>query len=186
MMTSYVQKLAPVKAIHQHLCAFHSYANDRSRIVEAHHFCSHVSDKMFQCTIYDSDQSNARLIGVEYVITHDLFKSLHKDEKKLWHPHVYEIKSGLLVAPRLPYIADDIHAQQLLNTYGKTYHMWQVDRGDALPLGEPQLMASFTKDGQIPEAMVQERNKRYAIDGDEVRKRREDWEFVPVDPDCLI
>jgi len=28
--------------------------------------------------------------------------------------------------------------------YGKIIHTWQVDRGDALPLGPPQLMTSFT------------------------------------------
>lgn len=28
---------------------------------------------------------------------------------------------------------------------GKTFHMWQYDRGDTLPLGPPQLMMSFTQ-----------------------------------------
>ena len=27
--------------------------------------------------------------------------------------------------------------QKLVNTYGKTFHTWQVDRGDTLPLGIP-------------------------------------------------
>jgi hypothetical protein len=31
----------------------------------------------------------------------------------------------------------------------KTYHFWQVDRGDMLPLGKPELMMSFTKDEQV-------------------------------------
>jgi hypothetical protein len=35
------------------------------------------------------------------------------------------------------------------NTYGKTFHTWQVDRGDVLPLGPPQLMMSATADGQV-------------------------------------
>ncbi len=27
--------------------------------------------------------------------------------------------------------------KKLINTYGKTFHTWQVDRGDTLPLGNP-------------------------------------------------
>lgn len=35
-------------------------------------------------------------------------------------------------------------AQMLLNTYGKTWHTWQVDRGDPLPLGVlPLLLICF-------------------------------------------
>lgn len=36
-----------------------------------------------------------------------------------------------------------------VSTYGKTIHTWQVDRGDTLPLGAPQLMMSPTADGQV-------------------------------------
>ena len=38
-------------------------------------------------------------------------------------------------APRVPILAEDKEMQKLINTYGKTYHTWQVDRGDTLPLG---------------------------------------------------
>lgn len=33
--------------------------------------------------------------------------------------------------------------------YGKTYHLWQVDRGDPVPMGPPQLMASFLSDEMV-------------------------------------
>ena len=33
--------------------------------------------------------------------------------------------------------------------YGKTWHTWQVDRGDKLPLGILQLMMALTEDGQL-------------------------------------
>lgn len=35
----------------------------------------------------DSDQSGARLIGVEYIISERLFKDLPPEEKKFWHSH---------------------------------------------------------------------------------------------------
>lgn len=39
--------------------------------------------------------------------------------------------------------------KQVATTYGKVFHFWQFDRGDTLPLGLPQLMMSFTGDGQL-------------------------------------
>jgi len=49
--------------------------------------------------------------------------------------HRYEVGSGLLVAPGVPGIAERQDMQKLIGTYGKTWHMWQVDRGDPLPYG---------------------------------------------------
>ena len=41
----------------------------------------------------------------------------------------------MLQAPRVPVQAEDLEMQKLINTYGKTFHTWQVDRGDVLPFG---------------------------------------------------
>jgi hypothetical protein len=49
----------------------------------------------------------------------------------------------------------------LIGTYGKTWHTWQVDRGDKLPLGIPQLMMAFTADGQLNSTVAAERDKLY-------------------------
>ena len=37
--------------------------------MEAHHFCTHISKDFHQCVIYDSDKSDAKLIGIEYIVT---------------------------------------------------------------------------------------------------------------------
>lgn len=52
-----------------------------------------------QCLLYDSSDANARLIGVEYMVSPKVFETLPEDEKKLWHSHVYEVKSGILIMP---------------------------------------------------------------------------------------
>ncbi len=49
----------------------------------------------------------------------------------------------------------------LIGTYGKTWHTWQVDRGDKLPMGIPQLMMAFTADGQAKANIISERDKLY-------------------------
>ncbi len=64
--------------------------------VEAHHFCACPNEDVRQCVIYDSDKPNARLIGLEYIISSKLFAGLPEDEKIYWHSHKYEVQSGTL------------------------------------------------------------------------------------------
>lgn len=52
-----------------------------------------------QCLIYDSPKPNARLIGVEYMVTPRLYETLPREERRLWHSHEFEVKSGMLVMP---------------------------------------------------------------------------------------
>lgn len=73
----------PINQIHQHLCGLHIYAHDTKRAVRAHHFCTHLRHDLHQCVIYDSDQPNARLIGIEYLIPESVFVTLPADEKKV-------------------------------------------------------------------------------------------------------
>jgi hypothetical protein len=58
-----LQSFKPINRIHCHLCAFHFYAYDMSRQVEAHHYCMHYNQDMRQCAIFDSPEADAGLIG---------------------------------------------------------------------------------------------------------------------------
>lgn len=165
---------SPVSAIGEHVCGLHFYSGDINRQVMAQHYCSHVSRDVRQCVIYDSDKQHARLVGIEYIISSKLFKELPSDEKKLWHSHVYEVKSGQLIAPRIPESAEAEVMEALVGTYGKTWYTWQVDRGDRVPLGIPQLMMAFTADGQAHPQLLAERDAEYGISSDEKRKSRTD------------
>jgi len=144
------------------------------------------------------------------MITRDLYTTLDAQERRLWHSHVFEVKSGMLIMPAgnltttssssskeaehdhhpagsvLSGLADAVKSlgpqqtwesaetkemEGVVELYGKIYHLWQTDRGDALPLGEPQLMTSFTEAAQFPdfERVVGERDAR--MGGDWRRKR---------------
>ncbi|VVP47166.1 hypothetical protein PS838_05157 [Pseudomonas fluorescens] len=59
-------------------------------------------------------------MGVEYIISEQLFGKLPDAEKALWHSHVHEVKSGQLVAPGIPDIAEHALMEKLIHTYGKT------------------------------------------------------------------
>lgn len=187
---SLVQNFAPVKQVCAHLNAFHVYASDPTRSVEANHYCSHLNEDVRQCLLYDSADANARLIGVEYMVSPKVFETLPDDEKRLWHSHVYEVKSGMLIMPKPNTVPDLLwekaetkEMETVIGWYGKIYHLWQVDRGDKLPLGEPQLMVSFTDDSQVPMEKLKERNERYHIDQKhkaEIRKHLVDPEIHPA------
>lgn len=169
----------PLAAIHAHLCGFHFYGGDPQRALRVEHYCSHAGAGVMQCVIYDSAGRDARLIGVEYIISEARFAELPADEKKLWHSHRYEVLSGQLVAPDISAAAEQALMGDLVNTYGKTWNLWQVDRGDALPLGLPKLMMGFTADGQADAALVARRDRELKIDG---AARRQSRAVLPARP----
>ncbi|KAH7914968.1 hypothetical protein BJ138DRAFT_1142674 [Hygrophoropsis aurantiaca] len=172
----------PINQVHQHLCGFHFYAQDPTRHVEAHHFCVHRSEDFHQCIIYDSGEADARLIGIEYIVTEKVFKSLPEGEKKYWHSHKYEVESGLLYLETkgaIPNVINDIAEQpamlELQQTYGKTIHTWQPDISPELPLGPPQLMMAYTKDGQLDDVVVKARGQKTGIHAGKKKKLREGY-----------
>ncbi len=170
----------PIGVIHAHVCGFHFYSGDPRRAVRADHYCSHLNAEVYQCIIYDSDQPNARLIGIEYIISEALFNGLPDEEKKLWHSRRYEITSGLLTVSAASGVAEQKLVSELVNSYGKTWHFWQVDRGDALPMGLPRLMMGFTADGQIDPALVAARDRERKVDTAKIKTQRAVLKARPI------
>ncbi|KAK1994592.1 DUF1264-domain-containing protein [Colletotrichum falcatum] len=189
---SAIQDFAPLKNVCAHLNAFHAYASDPSRAVEANHYCGHLSEGVRQCILYDSAERGARIIGVEYMISPELYEGLDPDERRLWHSHAYEVKSGMLIMPQaaLPdaaweAAAENREMEQVARLYGKAYHLWRVDEGHRLPLGEPRLMTSFTAPGQLDfETRVAERDRRFGSDYARKREARKHIEAPAVHPDA--
>ena len=177
-----VQGPGPLSAIDAHVCGLHFYCGDINRQVIAHHYCSHVSKDVRQCVIYDSDKKHARLVGIEYIISSKLFEELPFEEKKLWHSHVYEVKSGQLTAPGISEAAEMELMRGFVGTYGKTWYTWQVDRGDKLPLGIPQLMMAFIADGQVNPELLADRDKEYGITAEEKKESRADIVAPAIQP----
>jgi hypothetical protein len=165
------QDMGPAGRFHLYLCAFHIAKNNPSFVVEAHHYCSPVRDEVHQCVIFDKADAGARILGVEYIVSDAIYRKLPDEEKVYWHPHRYEILSGLLVAPGMPAKAEDQLLSGLITSWGKTWHTWP-DPAAALPTGEPLLMWSATKDGQIPTEEIAARDRRLGISTPEIRKRR--------------
>ncbi|KAL6715496.1 hypothetical protein ACLMJK_006457 [Lecanora helva] len=118
------------------------------------------------------------------------------------HSHEFEVKSGMLVLPK----PSDVSAEEwekaeveamneVIGLYGKTWHFWQVDKNDELPLGTffvpshtknrvssvsnvvqgyPTLMGSITSGAQIDLGnALEHRNERFGVDHDAKARRRE-------------
>lgn len=174
-----LQGKAPLRGIDTYLVGFHPMKLHPDRQMEAHHYCKQVNEDFAQCVLFDDSSKEARLTGVEYIISEKLFESLPVEERKYWHPHNYEILSGTLVAPGLPVAAEKEFLKQKMNSYGKTWHFWNTGHAgmkdsDQLPLGEPQLAWSFNRDGEMHPALFEGLESMLGGPVSEKRKQRQD------------
>lgn len=189
---SMVQNFDPPKQLCAHLHAYHTYASNPGKPVEANHYCAHVNEDVRQCIVYDGNGPNAKLIGIEYLIKPHLYEKLDPEERKYWHSHVYEVKSGMLILPSpaaVPNaaweVAETEEMKAVIELYGKVYHLWQVDQGHELPIGPPQLMTSYTAPGQFDvEKVIGERDQRFGVDSKAKAEKRKDIPEPKVHPDA--
>jgi hypothetical protein len=179
---SALQDKVPLQSLDAYMNGFHFYNGNMAGQMEAHHFCGHLNEDVIQCVIYDGNGKNAKIMGVEYIVSARLFAGLPDSEKRLWHSHVHEVRSGQLIAPGIPEIAEHEFMEKIAGTYGKTWHTWHTDENLALPLGTPMLMMGFTADGQVSEQMVAERDQRFHVSSAEKRGKRADIAYPPTDP----
>lgn len=177
-----VQDRQPLDAVSAYLNGFHFYNGDMDGQMEAHHYVTVLNEDVMQAVIYDGNTKSAKLMGVEYIISARLFHQLDPEEKKLWHSHHYEVKSGALVGPGLPAVAEKELMEKIVSTYGKTWHTWHTDRDKELPFGIPALMMGFTKDGQLDPELLADRDKRFDIKTAELKKDRASIPLPEVDP----
>jgi hypothetical protein len=169
-----LQTHAPVNGMNVYLVGFHPMKDDPAHQMEAHHFCRQVNEDFAQCALFDGNTADANLIGVEFIISEKLFETLPQDERKMWHPHNGEILSGQLAAPGIPDVAEKELMRSKMNSYGKTWHVWNTDSGDKLPVGAPMLAWSFNRDGEAKPALVESRDRKLGVDSLAKRRDRQD------------
>jgi hypothetical protein len=173
-----MQGRGPVDQIAMHLVGFHPSKSDPRTQMESHHYCNQVNQDFAQCVLYDGDADDARLHGIEFIISEKLYATLPAEERAYWHPHNYEILSGTLRMPNLPDAAEEAALRDKMNSYGKTWHVWNTgvfgQQPDPLPLGPAHLAWSFNYDGEAAPGMIDARDKRMNLDTAEARRERAD------------
>lgn len=177
-----MQDKTPLRKMNMYLDGFHFYNGNMEGQMEAHHYVTQLNEDFHQAIIFDGNGDDAKIMGIEYIISAKLFATLPEEEKKLWHSHHYEVKSGTLIAPGIPEVAEHELMEKLVSTYGKTIHTWHTDQGKEIPFGSPMLMMGFTQDGQINPELVAERDKRFNVNTEEKKKNRQDIPMPTVDP----
>lgn len=173
-----LQTDSPLEPMNVYLNGFHPMKENPAHQMIAHHFCNQVNEDFAQCALFDGNTRTANLNGIEYIISEKLFNSLPAEEKKYWHPHNYEILSGQLVAPGLPEVAEKALMKSKMNSYGKTWHVWNTGmpnaQGDKLPYGPPMLAWSFNRDGEDQPGLVAGRDRMMKINSADIRRNRAD------------
>ena len=174
-----LQGNAPPAQMDVHLVGFHPMKEHPEHQMEAHHFCRQVNQDFAQCALFDGGTADANLNGIEYIISEELFEQLPAEERKYWHPHNFEILSGHLVAPGLPEVAENELMQSKMNSYGKTWHVWNtghfgMNDADRMPFGEPQLAWSLNHDGEEKPGLIENMEKRVGVNVKETRAGRQD------------
>jgi hypothetical protein len=177
-----LQGKAPLHDYDVYLVGFHPMKDHPETQMEAHHYCHHVNQDFAQSVLFDGNTDRANMNGVEYIISEKLFGALPEEERKYWHPHNGEILPGQLVAPGIPQVAEKSLMKTKMNSYGKTWHFWNTgmagQAGDKLPLGDPMLAWSFSRDGEILPGMVEQRDKALGTDTPKKRHDRADLQSL--------
>ncbi|MFO0825094.1 MAG: DUF1264 domain-containing protein [Gemmataceae bacterium] len=94
---------SPMTGPHLHFCGIHmAKKNPKLQFITQHYCAAHTGGPdgdIFQCVLFDGTGQNAKLIGVEYLISDAAYRKLPETEKPYWHAHTYEVLGGGLIAP---------------------------------------------------------------------------------------
>jgi hypothetical protein len=165
----------PLGHPHLHFCGIHmAKQNPKLQFVTQHYCAAHTGGPdgdVFQCVLFDGTGGNAKLLGVEYLISDAAYRKLPDAEKKYWHAHTYEVLGGGLIAPGMSEKDETDFMKVVMTTWGKAWHTWP-DPTTAVPTGEPLLIWSLMADGQVDEKVLAERDKQFKVDTAKVRAAR--------------
>ncbi len=165
----------PMGQPHLHFCGIHmAKKNPKLQFVTQHYCAAHSGGPdgdVFQCVLFDGTGKNAKLIGIEYLISDAAYRKLPESEKKYWHAHTYEVLGGGLIAPGMEPKEESAFMKVVLTTWGKAWHTWP-DPSTAVPVGEPLLIWSLMGDGQVDQKLLAARDKEFKVDTDKIREAR--------------
>lgn len=108
----------------------------------AYHFCKPLNSQVNQCVLYDGTGKDARLIGIEYLVTDELYQKMPAEEKAYWHDHKHEVDAGLIRSITQTGDEEKQTLGAVRTLWGKTYHTWAS--GTTYPRGPARLYWSVT------------------------------------------
>ena len=154
-----------------YLVGFHPMRDDPAKQMEAHHFCRVVNEELMQCALFDGNTRTANLTGIEFIIAERLFRPCRGRSGSTGIRTTAEILSGQLVAPGIPAAAEHALMASKMNSYGKTWHVWDTAAGSACRSARRTCAWSFNREGEARPGLVEARDRRMGIDTAERRRR---------------
>ncbi|HJZ59414.1 MAG TPA: DUF1264 domain-containing protein [Gemmataceae bacterium] len=165
----------PMAGPHLHVCGIHLAKKDpKIQFITQHYCAAHTGGTegdVIQCVLFDGIGKNARMVGVEYIISDAAYRKLPEAEKKYWHAHTYEVLGGGLIAPGMSPEDEMKLMKNILTTWGKAWHTWP-DPATPIPVGEPMLIWSLMGDGQVDPKLLAERDKQFNVNNEKIRAER--------------
>ncbi len=113
---------------------------EHSRV--AYHFCKAVNGDLNQCVLYDGTGPDARLIGIEYLVSDAVYQKMPAEEKAYWHDHKYEVDAGYFKSLTQTGDEEKQTLAKVRTLWGKVYHTWAS--GTDYPRGPARLFWSVT------------------------------------------
>ena len=113
---------------------------EHSRV--AYHFCTEVNGDLNQCVLYDGTGPDAKLIGIEYLVSDAVYQKMPPEEKAFWHDHKYEVDGGYLKSLTQTGDEEQRTLGKIRTSWGKVYHTWAS--GTDYPRGPARLFWSVT------------------------------------------
>ena len=165
----------PLGGPHLHFCGIHmAKKNHNLQFITQHYCAAHTGGPegdVFQCVLFDGTGKNAKLVGVEYLISDAAYRKLPDEEKKYWHAHTYEVLGGGLIAPGMDPKDEMNFMKVILTTWGKAWHTWP-DPSKPVPVGEPMLIWSLMGDGQVDPKLLAKRDADLKVNCAKIREER--------------
>lgn len=134
-------KEVPQNGFDLHVDAKHYVKSER---VMVHHWCKTMSDKLVECLLFDSDAANANLIGIETIVTNDIWNTFTEKQKAEWHDHATEIIEAEATLPDTPSEEAAKIVEFLKGTHGRVIYIWNFPSED-WPVTRPFLDSDKTK-----------------------------------------
>jgi hypothetical protein len=113
---------------------------------EAYHYSKILDEQVSHCILYDGLGPDARLIGVEYLVSDEVYRQMPAEEKLYWHEHKYEVDAGLRINPAQARFEERVTLGKVRILWSKTYHTWAL--GSDYPRGPSRFL--WSDSGELP------------------------------------